>query len=122
MAIHLKNLHIPRRHLRKRKSWTIIGLFYVPTKDEELDLPLLYWIPNLHKCPFRQRYIAASAKCSTEPLSKLLTSILSKVKTGLRIYCDTSYSMGGVNRRWILKNFKRSFRVHTINVDINTLS
>ena len=24
------NLHIPRRHLRKKKSWTIIGLFYVP--------------------------------------------------------------------------------------------
>ena len=28
--IHLAALHIPRRHLRKRKSWTIIGLFYVP--------------------------------------------------------------------------------------------
>ena len=28
--IHLATLHIPRRHLRKRKSWTIIGLFYVP--------------------------------------------------------------------------------------------
>ena len=26
----LATLHIPRRHLRKRKSWTIIGLFYVP--------------------------------------------------------------------------------------------
>jgi hypothetical protein len=24
------SLHIPRRHLRKRTSWTIIGLFYVP--------------------------------------------------------------------------------------------
>jgi hypothetical protein len=23
-------LHIPRRHLRKMKSWTIIGLFYIP--------------------------------------------------------------------------------------------
>jgi hypothetical protein len=29
-TIHLATLHIPRRHLRKRKSWTIIGLFYVP--------------------------------------------------------------------------------------------
>ena len=27
---HLATLHIPRRHIRKRKSWTIIGLFCVP--------------------------------------------------------------------------------------------
>jgi hypothetical protein len=22
------------------------------TKDEELDIPSLYWIPKLHKCPY----------------------------------------------------------------------
>jgi len=27
-------------------------------KDEELDLPPLYWVPKLHKCPYKQRYIA----------------------------------------------------------------
>jgi hypothetical protein len=31
-TIHLATLHIPRRHLRKRKSWTIVGLFYIPLK------------------------------------------------------------------------------------------
>jgi hypothetical protein len=36
-------------------------------------LPSLYWIPKLHKCPFKQPYIDGSAKCSTKPLSKLLT-------------------------------------------------
>ena len=51
-------------------------------------------------------YIAGSAKCSTKPLSKLLTCILSGVKTGLQSYCDTSYSRGGVNQMWILKNSK----------------
>jgi hypothetical protein len=55
--------------------------------DEELDLPSLYWIPKVHKCHFKQRYIAGSAKCSTEPLSKLLTYILSAVKTSLQSYC-----------------------------------
>jgi hypothetical protein len=34
------------------------------------------------------------------------SSILSTVKTGLQIYCDTSYSRGGVNQMWILKNSK----------------
>ena len=37
-----------------------------------------------------------------KPLSKLLTSILSAVKTGPQSYWDTSYSMGSVNQMWIL--------------------
>ena len=45
-------------------------------------------------------------KCSTKPLSKLITCILSAVKTGLQSYCDNSYSRGGVNQMWILKNSK----------------
>ena len=64
---------------------------------------ITHWIPKLHKCPFK-RYIAGSTKCSTKPLSKLLTCILSAVKTELQSYCDTSYSRGGVNQVWILKN------------------
>ena len=87
----LGNPTYTRRHLRKRKSWTIIGLVHeISTKDVELDLLSLYWIPKLHKCPFKQRYISGSAKCSTKPLSKLLTCILSAVKTGFQSYCDTS--------------------------------
>ena len=78
--------------------------FGISTKDEKLDLPSLYWIPKLHKCPFKQRNIAGSAKCSPNPLSQLLTCILSAVKTGLQSYCDTKYSRGYVNQLWILKN------------------
>jgi hypothetical protein len=85
---------------------SVLYSFGISTKDEELDLPTLYWIPKLHKCPFKQPYIAGSAKCSTKPLSKLLTCILSAVKTGLQSYCDTSYPRGGVNQMWILKNSK----------------
>ena len=77
---------------------SVLYSFGISTKDEELDLPSLYWIPKVHKCPFKQRYIAGSAKCSTEPLSKLLTYILSAVKTSLQSYCNTSYSRDGVNQ------------------------
>ena len=85
---------------------SVLCSFGISNKDEELDPPSFYWIPKLHKCPFKQSYIAGSAKCSTKPLSKLLTCILSAVKTGLQSYCDTSYSRGGVNQMWILKNSK----------------
>ena len=42
----------------------------ISTKDEELDLPSLYWIPKLHRYPYKQRYIAGSAKCFTKYISK----------------------------------------------------
>ena len=35
--------------------WWGIKDIFVHCKDEELDLPSLYWIPKLHKCPFKQR-------------------------------------------------------------------
>ena len=85
---------------------SVVYSFGISTKDEELDLPSLYCIPTLHNCPFKQRNIAGSAKCSTKHLSELLTCILSAVKTGLQSYCDISYTRGGVNQMWILKNSK----------------
>ena len=65
-------------------------------------------------CPYNQPYIDGSAKCSTNPLSKLLTCILSAAKPGLQSYYNTSYSRGGVNQIWILQISKGSVRVHTI--------
>ena len=70
------------------------------------DLPCLYWIPKLHKTPYKQRYFAGSSACSTKDLSIRLTKILSAVKEGLHIYCETVYSRSGINHMWILKNSK----------------
>ena len=43
------------------------------------ELPSIYWLPKLHKNPYGNRFIAASNKCTTKPLSRLLTSCLSTV-------------------------------------------
>ena len=85
---------------------SVLSSFGISIKDDDCDLPSLYWIPKLHKCPYKQRFIAGSAKCSTKPLSQRLTSILTAVKTGLQNYCETSYSRSGINQMWILKNSK----------------
>jgi len=75
--------------------------FGISTNNEELDLPSLQCIPNLHKCPYTHVSLSnvslhtrESVKCFTKPLSQLhaLTSILSAVKTGLQNYCDNRYS------------------------------
>jgi len=60
-------------------KWEIIDIhnvFFWALEDEEYDhVPLLYWIQNLHKCPYayKQHYITSAAKCSTKPLSKLFS-------------------------------------------------
>jgi len=82
---------------------SVLSSFGLSMKDENCDLP---WIPKLHKCPYKQRYIAGAAKCSIKPLFKILTSILTAVKTDLHEYHDTCFSRSGVNRMWILKNSK----------------
>ena len=85
---------------------SVLCSFGISANEEELDLPPLYWIPKLHKCAFKQRYIAGSAKCSTKPLSKLLTCIILAVKTELQNYCGTNQSWSGLNPMWIMKNAK----------------
>ena len=100
--------------------------FGISLPGEDIDLPKLYWIPKLHKNPYKQRYIAGSAKCSTKPLSQIQTRILTAVK-GLQKYCDTAYARSGVNQMWILKNFKellenlKAQSLHSVNSTFSTL-
>ena len=67
------------------------------SKDDDCDLPYMYSNPKLHKNRYKQRFIAGSAKCTTKPLSKLLTSILTAFKEGLQSYHNTCYSRSGIN-------------------------
>jgi hypothetical protein len=89
----LGNLAYAQSTHTKWKSWKIIGLLCVllEIQIQPMDFPLLYYISKLHKCPYEQRYMDGSAKCSTKPLSKLLLSNLIAVKIGLQSYCDTIY-------------------------------
>jgi hypothetical protein len=44
---------------------SVLHTFNIATNQDQFDLPYLYWIPKLHKNPYKQRYIAGSSKCST---------------------------------------------------------
>ena len=85
---------------------SVLTSFGIETSDDELDLPYIYWIPKMHKNPYKHRFIAGSSKCSTKPLSILLTKLLTHIKQGPQKYCETAYSRSGINQMWILKNSK----------------
>ena len=76
---------------------SVLTSFEIQANSEEFDLPYIYWIPKMHKNPYKHRLIAGSSKCSTKPLSILLTKLLTHIKQGLQKYCETAYSISKVN-------------------------
>ena len=78
--------------------------FAVDVKERQDRLPTMYWLPNLHKRPYKARFFAYSSSCTTAELSKLLTSCLTAIKAKVIKYCETVYERSGKNMFWSIKN------------------
>ena len=79
--------------------------FSVCVKERQDRLPTMYWLPTIHKRPYKARFIANSSSCTTTELKNLFWSIknsglvLNKLKsrgfraTSLSTYdCSTLYT------------------------------
>ena len=71
--------------------------FGVFVDEDQSKLPSLYWLPKLHKRPFKSRFITNSSLCTTTELTILLTSCLTAVKNHVITYCTTVYERNGKN-------------------------
>ena len=97
--------------------------FSVCVKERQDRLPTMYWLPKLHKRPYKARFIANSSYCTTTELSKLLTSCLTAVKNHVIRYCVKVYERLGKNLLWSIKNSgevlnklkSRGFRVTSLS-------
>ena len=97
--------------------------FSVCVKERQDRLPTMYWLPKLHKRPYKARFIANSSSCTTTELSKLLTSCLTAVKNHVIRYCEKIYERPGKNLFWSIKNSgevlnklkSRGFRATSLN-------
>ena len=74
--------------------------FSVCVKERQCRLPTTYWLPKLHKRPYKAQFIANSSFCTTTELSKLLFSCLTAVKR----YTEKVYERSGKNLFWSIKN------------------
>ena len=92
------------RSIVNAHSIDITAKFAVSIKEKQDRLPTLYWLPKLHKRPYKARFIANSSSCTTTVLSKLLTSCLTAVKKHWIRYYDTVYERDGINYFWSIKN------------------
>ena len=76
----------------------------INVKIDKCELPTFYWLPKLHKNPFKSRFISNSSHCSTTILSKHITSALAAIKDHVIKYCETALSNSNVNYFWSIKN------------------
>ena len=66
--------------------------------------PTLYWLPKLHKRPYKSRFIANSSACTTTELSILLNSCLTAIKNHVIKYCPPVYKRNGKKLLCSIKN------------------
>ena len=136
MALRLMN------RLPKKRSLSSITIFFimppfhnatmfsVSVNEDQERLPTFYWLPKLHKQPYKARCIANSSSCTTTELSRLLASCLTTIKNIVFKYCEKVYRRSCKNLFWSIKNScevlnklkSRGFRASSLSTyDFSTL-
>ena len=78
--------------------------FNIKISEEDSSIPLLFWIPKLHKNPFKSRFIAGASKCTTKQLSKEVTLCLTAIRNHFRKYCNAISRNCEINCFWSINN------------------
>ena len=71
---------------------------------EQIKFPYPYICLKAHKNPVGNRFVCASAICSTKNLSQLITVLLKKLLSQRRNYCKIIQETRGINAMWIIDN------------------
>ena len=100
----------------------------INVSDRMKGIPLIYWIPKMHKNPIGSRFIAGSRFCSIKPLSKYFSKALKTILKHMKLYSATVSQRAGLNYFWIVDNsleFLEKIRgknvVHMETFDFSTL-
>ena len=75
--------------------------------DQQKTLPIMYWTPKMHYTPSRARFIVSSAKCSTKPLSRIISNTFKCFCNQIRSFHNKSKFYKNYNRFWVINNTKR---------------
>ena len=87
----------------------------IDVKIDKCELPIFYWLPKLHKSPYKPSFVSNSSHYSTTFLSKLITSTLTAVKYRVIKYNETAFSNGNVNHFGSIKTLLNSSRTRLCN-------
>ena len=84
-------------------------IFNNTLQQKDKNLPRIYWIPKLHKTPYKARFLVGSSSCTTTKLfSTLYTSLPhARLKTQLHDLLERVFNTRG--KRFIATNNFRTF-------------
>ena len=72
--------------------------------SKDKSLPIMYWIPKLHKNPVDSRFIIVSKNCSTKPLSKTVSNVFILIYSQIENFHPKSKFLSNFNKFWVLQN------------------
>ena len=85
-------------------------------EERQKTLPIMYWTPKMHYTPSRARFIVSSAKCSTKPLSRVISNTFKLIFNQIQNFHDKSKFYKNYNRFWVINNSKPLIeRLNVIN-------
>ena len=72
--------------------------------EREKDLPIMYWIPKMHKNPSGARFIIASKQCSTKQISKAVSNAFKLIFHQIENFHKKAKFLKNYNKFWVLQN------------------
>ena len=69
--------------------------------SKDKSLPIVYWIPKLHKNPVGSRFIIASKNRSTKVLSKAVTNVFKLIYSQIEKFHRQSKFLSNYNKFWV---------------------
>ena len=80
--------------------------FGLKLDEGQKTLPTMYWTLKMHYTPSRARFIVSSAKCSTKPISRVVSNAFKVIFNQIQNFHDQSQFYKNYNRFWVIKNSK----------------
>ena len=78
--------------------------FGLNATDKEKSLPIMYWLPKMHKNPIGARFIVASNQCSTKPLTKVVSKIFKMIFTHVENFHKKTLFYSNFKKFWVVQN------------------
>ena len=78
--------------------------FGLTITDKEKCLPIMYWMPKMHKKPIGARFIVASKHCSTKPLTNVVSRVFKVLYQQVESFHKKSFFYSNYNKFWVVEN------------------
>ena len=112
---NISESEILNKHLKD-----LLAMFQIKCTDKDIRLPKLFWIPKLHKNPYKFRFIAGARHCTTKTLSINVNRGLKVVRDNFHIHCESIKKNTGYRYFWSVAS-TQEFLNNISNVNVHSM-